>query len=183
MARGRIPTLAAAMVVTALVAGPARAQEGGEGTSPEAVRFFAEAREHCAGGRYQDAARALERALVLDPDSPTLAYNLARVGELLGDLGAALELYQRYQRLLPQQQAGEQEQADGTIRRLEGALATHRPEQPPPPPQEVAPLRQLPGVVLVRENGVADGAFWLTLAELRARVENKRRDEASSPPP
>lgn len=159
-----ILALVVAMVTISLPPREAQAQGEGASTPPEAIRMYAEAREHYAAGRYDDAADSLELALVLDPDSPTLVYNLARVRELLGELDAALRLYERYQRLLPQQQAREQERADATIRRLQGARASLRPDDPPPAPREVAPLRQLPGIVLVRESGVADAAFWVTLA-------------------
>ncbi|MCB9593523.1 MAG: tetratricopeptide repeat protein [Sandaracinaceae bacterium] len=152
--------LACALALLA-AAGPARAQED---TPPEAVEMYREAREHYASGRYQEAADALERALVLDPDSPTLVYNLARVYELLGELDRAVNMYERYQQLLPQQQAQEQERAEATLRRLQGARESQRADElPPPPPQEVEALRQLPGLVLVRENGVADEAFWVLL--------------------
>lgn len=165
MDRRRLGMLAfAAALSISLAAGGAQAQGDGASTPPEAIRMYAEAREHYAAGRYDEAADSLERALVLDPDSPTLVYNLARVRELLGELDSALELYARYQRLLPQQQAREQERAEATIVRLRGARSSRRPDAIPPPPQEVAPLRQLPGIVLVRENGVADAAFWVTLA-------------------
>ncbi|MBX3268846.1 MAG: tetratricopeptide repeat protein [Sandaracinaceae bacterium] len=139
--------------------GAARAQDD---TPPEAVEFYRQAREHYSAGRYRDAADALERALVLDPDSPTLMFNLARVYELLGELDRALVMYERYQRILPQQQAQEQEHAEATIRRLQGARESTQGARatPPPAPQEVEALRQLPGLVLVRESGVADDAFW-----------------------
>ncbi len=150
--------LFAGLVFAAILSGSvARAQD--EGSPPEAVEFYRLAREHYEAGQYRDAADDLERALMLDPDSPTLVYNLARVYELLGEPVRALQRYEQYQRLLPQQQAREQERAAATIRRLEGAAASATPEAPPPP-REVAPLRQLPGLVLVRENGVADAAFW-----------------------
>jgi len=147
-----------------LAASPALAQEDYD-TPPEAIEFYREAREHYASGRYEEASEALERALVLDPDSPTLVYNLARVYELLGQLERSLRYYERYRELLPQQQAQEQERAEATIRRLQGARATGVGErdEDEAPPREVAPLRQLPGVVLVRENGVADEAFWIAL--------------------
>lgn len=155
-------SLIVAIFASVLSAAPVLAQE--DYTPPEAVQFYAEARAHYAEGRYREASEALERALVLDPDSPTLVYNLARVYELLGNLERSLALYQRYQRLLPQQQAQEQAQADATIRRLEGARNSAPGEEAAPPPTEVAPLRQLPGIVLVRENGVADELFWIVLA-------------------
>ncbi|HJL17732.1 MAG TPA: tetratricopeptide repeat protein [Sandaracinaceae bacterium LLY-WYZ-13_1] len=146
---------------------PVRAEaQDPEGTPAEAVEFYRQAREHYEAGRYEPAATALERALVLDPDSPTLVYNAARVYELLGNLDRALAMYERYQRLLPQQQAREQDRAEATIRRLQGARSSGVGSDLDEPAEvrEVEPLRQLPGVVLVRENGVADSAFWITLA-------------------
>ncbi len=159
----------ALLLLTCLTALPAgvHAQSDGsdDGTPPEAVEFFRRARESYDAGRYREAADNLERALILDPDSPTLVYNLARVYELLGDLDRSLDFYQRYQRLLPQQQAREQDRASATIRRLQGAQASGQlgADEAPPMPREVEPLRQLPGLVLVRERGVADTAFWVTL--------------------
>lgn len=155
-------TFALACAITLFAVAPRAVAQ--EDTPPEAVEFYRQAREHYAAGQYQDAADALERALVLDPDSPTLVYNLARVYELLGNLDRALNMYERYQQLLPQQQAQEQERAEATIRRLQGARESTQPDEPAaPPPQEVEALRQLPGLVLVRENGVADDAFWAVL--------------------
>lgn len=152
----------AAMAVLLLGAAPACAQEAE--TPPEAVEFYRQAREHYESGEYRQAADDLERALMLDPDSPTLVYNLARVYELLGEPERALQRYEQYQRLLPQQQAQEQDRAEATIRRLQGAAANQEPSEALEQPREVAPLRQLPGLVLVRENGVADAAFWGVLA-------------------
>ncbi|MEZ4340690.1 MAG: tetratricopeptide repeat protein [Sandaracinaceae bacterium] len=153
-----------ALACAVAIAAYAQTASAQEDTPPEAVEFYSQAREHYASGRYQEASEALERALVLDPDSPTLVYNLARVYELLGNLDRALQMYERYQRLLPQQQAQEQERAEATIRRLQGARASVVPDEPPAaPPHEVEALRQLPGLVLVRENGVADDAFWAVL--------------------
>ncbi len=152
-------SLAGCALLLAIVS-TATAQE--TDTPQEAIELYTEAREHYGAGRYREAAEALERALVLDPGSPTLVYNLARVYELLGDLDRALEHYERYQRLLPQQQAQEQERADATIRRLRGARTTVS-EGPSEPVREVEALRELPGLVLVRESGVADDTFWVVL--------------------
>jgi tetratricopeptide (TPR) repeat protein len=162
----RLRTALALAVLTSVTGiAPSVASAQGDDTPPEAVEFYRLARESYDAGQYRQAATQLERALVLDPDSPTLVYNLARVYELLGELDRALEMYEHYQRLLPQQQAREQERAEATIRRLQGAREADGTElDSPEPPQEVEPLRQLPGLVLVRENGVADAAFWVTLA-------------------
>ena len=162
--RMRWALLAAMLVwVTSLVPSGARAQADlSADTPPEAIEFYRQAREFYEAGAYRDAAQALERALVLDPDSPTLVFNLARVYELLGDLDRSLRYYEHYQRLLPQQQAREQERAEATIRRLQGARESDALQSPTP--VEVQPLMQLPGIVLVRENGVADTGFWITLS-------------------
>lgn len=137
------------------------AEDGMEATPPEAVEFFRQARERYEAGQYREAAQALERALVLDANSPTLVFNLARVYELLGELDLSLRYYEQYQQLLPQQQAREQARAEATIRRLQGARTST--EREAPQPEQVEALRQLPGLVVVRENGVADLGFWLTL--------------------
>ncbi|MCS6798034.1 MAG: tetratricopeptide repeat protein [Myxococcota bacterium] len=127
----------------------------------EAVRFYESGREHYMAGRYREAIADLERALVLDPGSATLAYNIARVHELLGELDEAIRYYQRYFTMLPPSEAEERQRVQETIRRLEGArreLGTGRTarEAPPlrPPPDE----RHAPRWVTTR--GVADLAFW-----------------------
>ena len=150
---------AVSLAIVATFASSAAAQS--EGASEEAVAAYRRARELYAAGQYRDASVALERALELDPGSPTLVYNLARVYELMGELERSVEYYERYQELLPQQHAREQERAEATIRRLRGAQRDASPASAPP--RAVEPLRQLPGVVLVRESGVADEAFWIAL--------------------
>lgn len=147
-----------------LLAVPAVCRAQADDTPPEAVEFFRLAREDYAAGRYREAADGLERALVLDPDSSTLVFNLARVYELLGNLPRAVEFYERYQQLLPHQQAQEQERSEATLRRLRGAQESLPGDQEGGArPHEVQPLMQLPGLVLVRENGDADGIFWAVL--------------------
>jgi tetratricopeptide (TPR) repeat protein len=152
----------ALMLLGALSTGTARAQEPGTHVSPpEAMEFFRTARERYREGRYPEAAADLERALALDPASPTLAYNLGRVYELMGELPRALGHYRRYLELLPADQADERERTEGTIQRLEGAIASGSVEEEPAPQAE--PLRELRGSVVIRERGVADEAFWITL--------------------
>src|SRR5690606_9559209 len=75
---------------------PAHAFAQAHATPPEAVQFFESAREHYRRGRYPEAAVDLERAVMLDPTSPTLRYNLGRVYELLGQLPEARAQYARY---------------------------------------------------------------------------------------
>jgi len=154
--------LGAALLAAMLVPRSTSAQDdaGSHATPPEALELFRTAREHYREGRYTDAATDLERALILDPGSITLRYNLARVYELLGELEEARAEYQRYLELLPPDDAAERGRTAATLSRLDGAIASGvahaEPEEAP------EPLRELTGFVLVRERGVADLAFWIT---------------------
>lgn len=154
--------LGAALLAAMLVPRSAAAQDGADShaTPPEALELFRTAREHYREGRYGAAATDLERALILDPASTTLRYNLARVYELLGQLREARAEYQRYLELLPQEAAEERERTEATITRLDGAIASGVAD--PEPEAAPEPLRELTGFVLVRERGVADLAFWIT---------------------
>lgn len=160
MARLSFPALA--FVLLAL---PARASAQEGATPPEALEAFRSARAHYEAGRYAEAVDDLERAFALDPRSPTLAYNLARVHELMGNLEEAVRHYRLYQQLLPEEQARETDRADATIRRLNGAMARQSTQPaeaaaPAPPARPVEALRELPGLVRIRQRGVADAAFW-----------------------
>lgn len=111
------------------------AQDGGSETPPQseaskddAVRYYQEGRAHYQAGRYREAVAALERAKTLDPHSPTLVYNLARVNELLGDLEAAIAYYREYLTMIPADQVDERAQVEESIARLEGAAASLEPE-------------------------------------------------------
>ncbi len=151
--------LAGVLAVLALPL-PAACQE--HATPPEAVELFTSAREHYREGRYAEAAADLERALILDPTSATLRYNLGRVYELLGQLEDARAQYSRYLELLPEDQGEERERTRATIARLEGAIASGAAHPPAAPEVEQEPLRELEGPVIVRERGVADEAFFIT---------------------
>lgn len=147
----------------------ASAQATGEATTEtvappaEAVELYRQGRDLYQQGRYRDALLALQRAAALDPTSANLAYNVARVQELLGDIDPAIQSYRRYLALLPGAQPAEHERVEVIIRRLEGArteLGTaHRDADPPPAQSEQ--LRDV-GPVVVHERGVADGLFWAT---------------------
>jgi tetratricopeptide (TPR) repeat protein len=151
-----------ALLTCVLAAGGshALAQEDTHEPPPEAIQFFESGRAHYEAGRYEEAAVDLERALQLDPVSTTLIFNLARIYELLGDLEKAIAFGERYLELLPEDMVAERERAESTLRRVRGAqewLALRESERPPE-------LRQLTPTVIVRERGVADTAFWTTLA-------------------
>ncbi len=151
------------LLVAVLLALPSRgAGQDTHVSPPEAVELFRTAREHYREGRYREAAADLERALMLDPTSPTLRYNLGRVYELLGQLENARTQYRGYLELLPADQVEERERTEGTIQRLEGAIASGVTQPPSEPREDQEPLRELEGSVRVRERGVADEAFWIT---------------------
>lgn len=102
-----------------------------DATRSEAVRRYELGREHYLAGRYREALTELKAALALDPTSPNLAYNVARVNEDLGNLDEAISYYQRYLRLLPRSEAKERDRTEKTLRRLQGArdeVAAHRSE-------------------------------------------------------
>lgn len=151
----------------AIVAG-AHAQTTRE-PPPEAIELFASGRAHYEAGRYGDASADLEAALQLDPGSPTLIYNLTRVYELMGDIDRALRYGEQYLMLLPPDDLEEREAAEVTLRRLRGArdyLALRSAAEQ----GQVQSLRQLAPRVIVRERGVADTPFWITLASGAALV-------------
>jgi len=127
---------------------------------PEALQFFRSGQDHYAHGRYHEAAVDLERALALDPGSPTLLYNLGRVYELLGDTDAAAGYYRSYLRMLPDGSEQERAEVEATITRLEGAAA-HGEVAPPPHPGQGDGGQLRPAYVQVR--GVVDLPFWVTL--------------------
>ncbi len=140
-----------------LAAASVRAQETGHEPPSEAMTLFESAREHYRAGRYPDAAEELERALVLDPSAPTLLFNLGRVYELMGDYDGAVSALERLVAVTPP--GPERADAEATLTRLRGA-AEHAP--PPPTVEEVGTMDE--GPTFVRERGVADVAFWGTIA-------------------
>jgi tetratricopeptide (TPR) repeat protein len=157
-------TLAAAFVLPAGTPGAASrcAAQDAEAPAPppEALELYQRGRALYAEGRYREAAVELERAQVLDPTSPNLVFNVARVYELLGELEKSIGFYQRYLRLLPPSETAERDRIEATLRRLEGARdEVQRPTEPTV--QSPAPLRD-PEPVRVRERGVADVLFWVT---------------------
>jgi len=127
--------------------GPSRAPPS------EALEHYNRGRAHYQAGRYREAVVELERALKLDPGSPNLVYNLARVHELLGDIEQSIGYYERYRNMLPPSESEERQRVAGAIERLRGAKQhVVRPSEEPGSP-----------LVVRMERGVADGAFW-TLA-------------------
>lgn len=152
--RGLLLTVAVLVLTPDLALAQDRAEP-----PPEAVEFYRSGREHYRAGRYRQAVDDLERALTLDPGSPTLVYNLARVHELIGDLDRSIRYYEDYLRLLPEEEAEERDRVITTLQRLQGARdqVGSIPATPGPPP-EVDEERE---PRWVNERGVVDGAFWL----------------------
>jgi tetratricopeptide (TPR) repeat protein len=113
----------------------------------DALAHYNRGREHYQAGRYRDALLELEVAVNLDPSSPNLVFNVARIYELLGEIDHAIAFYRRYLEMLPANELEERERTSLTLQRLEGAR-THVVEEPTKAPP------------VVRERGVADAAFW-----------------------
>jgi tetratricopeptide (TPR) repeat protein len=131
---------------------------------PEALEHYERGRKEYLAGRYREALEELRAALELDPSSPNLVYNVARVYEDLAELDQAIKYYRRYRSLLPPDATAEREKTAKTIRRLEGArdeqtqaqIARQQEERtavPPEPPES--------GDRSGGGSGRADLAFWL----------------------
>ena len=124
-----------------------------------AIAHYNRAREHYQAGQYRQAVAELERALKLDPSSPNLVYNVARVYELLGEIERAIEYYSSYEKMLPKREREERERVQAVLQRLRGARQeVERPLDDPTDPQK--PVRRPDEPAL--ERGVADTAFWST---------------------
>jgi tetratricopeptide (TPR) repeat protein len=141
-------------------AAPAAEATPGREPPPEALEHYTRGRALYKAGRYREALTELNQALALDPDSPNLVYNVARVYELLGEIDLAIEHYVRYQKLLSPDQTDEIARVQSTLQRLEGAREQVAPEPSPGEPVKPAPAP-------TRQHGVADAAFW-TLASTAA---------------
>lgn len=142
---------------------PAKAQETPtHNPPPAAIEGYNRGRALYQAGRYREAVIELERALALDPTSPNLVYNVARVYELLGELSKATSYYERYRAMLPVSETEERERVASILMRLQGARSHVVPEPVGPPTDS---LRN-PEIEERREEepsrGVADGAFWVT---------------------
>lgn len=140
---------------------PAAAQESPD----EAVDFYRRGRENFSAGRYREAIADLERALMLDPSSATLVYNLARVHELLGELDRSIEYYHRYLGMLGAEEADERARVQETLERLRGAraqVAETGGGEPPTGGNLTTDTHDINRPILVDERGVADVPFWIT---------------------
>ncbi len=155
------------------VSAPLYAQPHGARRPPEAaLEHYRRAKEHYAHGRYREAITDLRAARRLDPRSPTLAFNLGRVHELLGELNEAIEMYRTYLTLLPETEQAERDRVRGVLIRLEGAKEARAQHQqrsqqsqrpvPTPPPRPSAPLEQGLGARYV-ERHVVDTLVWALL--------------------
>ncbi len=130
--------------------------------SDEALAYYERGRELYSQGQYGPAAEQLEMALALDPQSPTLIYNLARVYELMGELERSLVYYDEYTAALPAEETEERARIEATKARLRGAIESGQatPAETTPPPVEEIEAPQ-PRYVTVR--GVADAPFFIMM--------------------
>ena len=146
---------------------------------------YLQGREDYRAGRISEAATAFQRALDVFPESPRLAFNLARSLERLGRLGEAAAAYRRYVELLPlaedaptvsrlaaslEEQAAARRPSLIALTRPSGATVTIDGS----PLTEKTPLR-VPleaGVhlVLLRLDGFLDEARSVTVAEAETRT-------------
>ena len=171
VARALRPTIGLLTCLIWLVS-PALAQERSGSASessdrasppPEALEHYERGRQEYLAGRYREALYELRAALELDPSSPNLVYNVARVYEDLGELDQAIRYYRRYRGLLPREAGDERDKTAKIVRRLEGArdeqaqakAAALRERGGLRSPNEQPPIQSSPG------NGRADLAFWL----------------------
>jgi tetratricopeptide (TPR) repeat protein len=121
-----------------------------------AVDHYLEGRKWYLAGRYRDALVELKAALELDPKSPDLLYNVARVYENLRLFDEAIAYYQRYLLQLPADSSDERDKTEKTVRRLQGAKREF--EQQQELERRQAPESPAPATSM----GRADFAFWLT---------------------
>lgn len=125
----------------------------------EAVEHYERGRSLYLAGRYRDALKELKVALSLDPNSPNLVYNVARVNEDLSDFDEAIKYYRRYHALLPQSADEERDKTEKTIRRLQGAKETQLQQQRIAREHQAAEVKPTPQAA--PSAGRADVAFWL----------------------
>jgi tetratricopeptide (TPR) repeat protein len=157
-----------------LIAAPSSAlsqaqQPAGSDPPPEAMSHFDRGREHFRAGRYREAIVELKAALEIDPDSPTLMYNVAYASELLGDIEESIVYYRKYLDALPASANAERKKIKVTLKRLEGhreqVEATPEPQAADPlaEPQPAAPVAPPPEPRASGGLGRADALFWVTL--------------------
>jgi tetratricopeptide (TPR) repeat protein len=128
-----------ALVVTALLAGTARAQVSTEGLSAAELEqrsraHFGLARSHLELKEYEAAIREFEIGYQYKP-LPLFLYNIAQVAVLEGKRSMALEYFQKY--LTANPRAPEKAEVTRRIAELQKSLAAE-PEAPGEPPTATA---------------------------------------------
>ena len=156
------PLLPAAVFAASLLlcASAGAAQEKKPEAPPEAIELYRSGRKHYEAGRYREAIIDLKAALRLDPASPNLIYDVARVSELLVNLDEAIAYYGRYLKLLPVSEKEERERIRAALRRLEGA----RKDVISLAPKEERGLKAPVPAQPTRQRGKADALFWISAA-------------------
>jgi tetratricopeptide (TPR) repeat protein len=127
--------LALALLFSARV-GAAQGERDDEPRAGAPEHHFERALEDYRAGRYRAAIQALNSAIVLDPNSKDLFFNLALVYEKLGELDRAIVALGRYVEL--ESDPAEVKRATQAIARMRGARAEAL-SPIPPAPMAVAP--------------------------------------------
>ncbi len=149
--------------VVCLASVPSSAQDSSpHHPPPAAIDGYNRGRALYQAGRYREAVVELEGALSLDPTSPNLVYNVARVHELLGELDRATAFYERYRSMLPASELAERERVDSILLRLEGARTQVNPVPVGPPTDSLRNPEQTRPRPSENRHGVADAVFWTT---------------------
>ncbi len=122
---------------------------------PAALEGYVRGKALYHAGRYREALGELDLALSLDPMSPNLVYNVARLHELLGEFDEATTFYERYRSMLAPTDDEERKRVASIMLRLQGAR-TEATQEPVGPPTDAArnPRAEEPA------RGVADAIFW-----------------------
>jgi tetratricopeptide (TPR) repeat protein len=111
----------------------------GEPRAGAPEQHFEHALEHYRAGRYRAAIQALNSAIVLDPNSKDLFFNLALVYEKLGELDRAIVALGRYVEL--ESDPAEVKRATQAIARMRGARVEAASPIAPEPVAVAPPLR------------------------------------------
>lgn len=115
------------LVLATLAVGASLAQAQGLVILPEeppdlALELYQRGQAAYSAGKVREASHWFEQALLLDPQSAALTYQVALVYEQLGDLTKAVHYYERYLHRLAPQDAEERVRIHRTLRRLRAAL-------------------------------------------------------------
>lgn len=121
-----------------------------------AKKYYELGKKYYSEGKYEEALKALKKALELDPTGYTLYYNIALVYEKMEEYDKAIEYLQKYLEVTPLD-IDEQERIQLMIKRLEGAKVHFKPKR-----TTIVKTRIIRQTIL-RRWGRADWLFWTLL--------------------